>query len=551
MSLDVDDVDVIRLFRAGRRDAFTQVVAEHRAALLRHALRRLHDTAAAEDVVQETFFRAYRSFDRLDEDSRIGPWLHQICANVCIDEANRRNREADKSMRACTDPSTTRGVSPAVDEQLGFDVDTGPAERAILSLPDTHRAAFTLRFVDELEYHEIAAVEGTSEENVRARVSRARSSLRTALRGAVAVPAFFVALTRRGARNAGALERTESAHRVTAAAETSLHASKLATHLAPAIETANAVVVSGQHTAPLITKAALGIGAIGLAVMTSASENLPPAPPPEAVPPPAALTIDDDPTELPAAPVTVAAVPETTAAVSNVPAPVTRVAAAAPIGVAADSGLATSTVTAEPAPATTVVASTAPPTTAPPTTAAAAEPVVAVIPEPAPEPDTDPGTAVPVETPVPVDESEPAIIDEPAPTTVAPPVLLGGSLSVGELSVTPAGPRLDVAGQVSLTVGATTWSGTLSGRLSVADELDADGRQRLDGVLTLQFDGATIEVRVAGHAVGLDATDDQPATSFSLSGQFRATGGEALSLVGSGSFGGALGPGSLSLQLAL
>lgn len=121
------------------------------------------------------------------------------------------------------------------------------------------------------------------------------------------------------------------------------------------------------------------------------------------------------------------------------------------------------------------------------------------------------------------------------------------------MSVSPAGPRLDVAGAATLAVDGVAWSGSLSGRVSISPDVDASGRQRLDGVLTLSADAGTLEVRLAGHATATDATDatgDTPATSFTWSGAFRASGAEPYVLIASGSFSGSFGPGGLGLRLA-
>jgi RNA polymerase sigma factor (sigma-70 family) len=70
----------------------------------------IDDAGTAEDLVQEAFIRAYRAFDRTDDDSRVRPWLHQILANVCVDDANRR-RDDDKTERfSCARVSHARNA---------------------------------------------------------------------------------------------------------------------------------------------------------------------------------------------------------------------------------------------------------------------------------------------------------------------------------------------------------------------------------------------------------------------------------------------------------
>jgi RNA polymerase sigma-70 factor (ECF subfamily) len=68
MSMTIDDADLIRSFKSGHHEVFEAIVAEHQAELIRHARRRTNDAGTAEDLVQEAFIRAYRAFDRIDDD---------------------------------------------------------------------------------------------------------------------------------------------------------------------------------------------------------------------------------------------------------------------------------------------------------------------------------------------------------------------------------------------------------------------------------------------------------------------------------------------------
>ena len=166
MSMTVDDTDLIQLFKAGDHDAFAEIVRRYRDELVRHARRRVYDTASAEDLVQDTFMRAYRGFARLPIDSQVRPWLHRILENVCIDEANRRRRETDKVQRAGAEgPIDERLCGPEF--ELGLDADDAALVAVLAELPDTHREAMWLRDVDGLEYAEIAHCAETTEVNAQ------------------------------------------------------------------------------------------------------------------------------------------------------------------------------------------------------------------------------------------------------------------------------------------------------------------------------------------------------------------------------------------------
>lgn len=576
MALQVDDYELIRSFQEGNTAAFDHVVAEHRDSLYRHAMRRLNQPAAAEDAVQEVFLRAYRSFGRLRYDSRISSWLHQIMVNVCIDEANRRRRHEEKAQRVIGEPLHTH-FEPGPEDQLGLDrADLSPMIDALATLPSAYQEALTMRFVDELSYEQMAAATGTSEDNARARVSRARSAVRQLLRGVALAPIALFALVRRGPKNTEALERVgqveriEQTQRMYSAAESTAFATKMAVNLAPAAESITAVANASHQAAPLITKAAIGIGAVSMFAMGAGSERtvVPPPPPPPVV-------------EVAAPAVEPVAAPE----------PVARVATPAP-----------SVTAVEAVASATTLAPAEQPALEPGATSATASAAPATVPG-------APGATgtVPGETPANAPGTPGAPSNAPAaPPAPAAPVLTGGQLSVGALSVVANGPRFDVSGPVVLTVGGVEYRGSLSGRLGIAADPNPSATRRLDGTLTLNVDGRRVEIRLQGSAVPLDAeapgapvappADQQPAetptagngdgtagdpaanapagdgavdgtgdgageavatsstprqpTRFSVSGQFRVTGGDGVKLVASGSFSGGFTPGSLTLTLS-
>ena len=137
-----------------------------------------------------------------------------------------------------------------------------------------------------------------------------------------------------------------------------------------------------------------------------------------------------------------------------------------------------------------------------------------------------------------------------APPTVPPtvPPLAGGAIA-GSVSTTPAGPRLDLSGSVTLTVGGAGTSGSISGRLGVG-EPDPAGSRRLDGSFTIAVDGGTIDLRLAGY--GTSTEPAQPGvspTTLTMSGVYRASGATG-QLATSGSFNGSLQGSTLVLDLS-
>jgi len=477
MSTSFENLEYVQSLRLGDHEVFAEMVREYRPSLMRHARQRVHNEAAADDVVQETFVRAYRFAGRLDDESRIGPWLHQILANVCVDEANRRRRELDKLDRMIGHTPSDH-VSPGPEAELGLDTDYADLRTALASLPREHRQALTLRFLDELSYDEVAKSTGVSEQNARARVSRARSAMRHALNGAAAISTTIYLLFRRSRRASAALNQVEAQPPGVG----SVYANRVATAMAPAVDATNVLVNTAPAAAPMLGKAAVGAGMLALATFSIAAEPATPRPvePPIVAAAPAAVEVPAVSTSIAPVVVTVAATvsPVTTAAPTTTELVTTTVAAVVPVVAA---------------PVTT---SPPPPTTAAPTTTAAAV------------------------------------------------QRLGGSLSVGSATVTASGPRLDIGGSGALNVGASSKSGSLSGRLGIDSAAEAPINQRFDGYLTLSLaDGGTVEVKLAGFA------EASGGGGYTISGLFRATGDLGV-LVSSGSFSGYVGTGSLSLDLS-
>lgn len=274
MAIYVDDRELVAAHRAGDVEAFEELVREYRSPLLAQAKRKLYCDAAAEDAVQETLVRAYRALPNFNGEYRLGPWLHRIMTNVCIDEAGRRVKDQEKTTAFRAQPSARTHV-PGPEEELGLQVDNGSLDSALQDLPDRYREALELRFVEELEYDELAAVSGVSEANARARVSRARSAMRVAMRGVAALPVFLFGLLKRGEKAAAAASSTGAVAASTGATATSaaVQVAPVASATLPAITEASVAIGNAAPIAmPVIAKAAVGLG-LAAAVLTPTSDS--------------------------------------------------------------------------------------------------------------------------------------------------------------------------------------------------------------------------------------------------------------------------------------
>jgi RNA polymerase sigma-70 factor, ECF subfamily len=177
-----------------RRSDFDRVALVHLSELLRVAVRVCGERATAEDLVQETYLQAWRSFDRFEPGTNCRAWLYKILFYVHWQRRRKVTREPpllklDEAMesRLRFDPPTPDGLT------------AGAVKAAYDRLPGPFREVVLLTDVEELTYREAAEVLGVPIGTVMSRVSRARRLLRHEL--AAVGSAYFEAHP--GSRKAG------------------------------------------------------------------------------------------------------------------------------------------------------------------------------------------------------------------------------------------------------------------------------------------------------------------------------------------------------------
>ena len=168
---------------------FEQVALVHLDALFRSALRLTQNRAEAEDVVQDTWLRAFRSFHRFDPGTNCRAWLFTILRNAFL--TRRRRASHDVVADATTSEETWERVTDAdapirhPEDALLRSVVHGDVDRALKELPLAHREVVILADLEGLSYREIAQVVECPIGTVMSRLSRGRAQLRQRLGGLV------------------------------------------------------------------------------------------------------------------------------------------------------------------------------------------------------------------------------------------------------------------------------------------------------------------------------------------------------------------------------
>ena len=174
---------VLARARQGDSDAFRALVERHSRSVFRLAFRMTGNEQDAEDVVQESFLRAYRQLGRFESRANFGTWLYRIVANCSVDLMRARQARHDQvrsePLDTAMDLSSADGPDP---ERLANSAEIKRRVQAALSaLSPLERAAFTLRHYEGRSIDEIGSTLGLGTSAAKHSVFRAVKKLRVAL----------------------------------------------------------------------------------------------------------------------------------------------------------------------------------------------------------------------------------------------------------------------------------------------------------------------------------------------------------------------------------
>lgn len=180
------DTRLIKLARKGDQGAFAELVALYKDKIFHLAYRMLSNRHEAEDIVQETFLRVYKNWNRYDEKQKFSTWIYRIATNLCIDRLRKRRPQyyldAEMNDQDGTDGyALIPGDERTPESEYLLSEKQQMIHQAIEGLPAKYKSVIILRYLQELSLQEIGDILDMPVTTVKTRVHRGREFLRKKL----------------------------------------------------------------------------------------------------------------------------------------------------------------------------------------------------------------------------------------------------------------------------------------------------------------------------------------------------------------------------------
>jgi RNA polymerase sigma-70 factor, ECF subfamily len=183
--MEVEAGGAVERAQSGDSDAFRLLVEQHSRAVFRLAFRMTGNEQDAEDVVQETFLRAYRQLDKYEARASFSTWLYRIASNYSLDLIRMRKRHEDKRERGKVEErdilQTLPVNTPGPDRIVYSSQVQERVNEALNELSAQERTAFVLRHFEGMSIDEIGETLGTGTNATKHSIFRAVQKLRRSL----------------------------------------------------------------------------------------------------------------------------------------------------------------------------------------------------------------------------------------------------------------------------------------------------------------------------------------------------------------------------------
>lgn len=171
--MQIDDNDIYTSMRRNPESGIRMVMQKYGESVYWHARRLLVSHDDAQDAVQETFIKVYRSFHSLKEAKALRSWIYRIATNEAL-----RFIERNKTPRLLTESIDDSATDIAATDYTDYtDLEAVKLQKAILSLPPKQQATFNMRYYDEMEYPQIAEAMETTVSTVKVNYHLAKEKI--------------------------------------------------------------------------------------------------------------------------------------------------------------------------------------------------------------------------------------------------------------------------------------------------------------------------------------------------------------------------------------
>lgn len=174
--------DIIELIKSGEKELYELIMRKYNQRLYRIARAMVKNDSDVEDILQETYLKAYEKLSQFQNKSQFSTWLIRILINHANASLNKRKHFSNSvSIEEVSEDQFQDPSSNSVEPNISNDELKKILEEAIDNLPENMRCVYVMREVEGLSVAETAECLALSEENVKTRLHRAKAILKDEL----------------------------------------------------------------------------------------------------------------------------------------------------------------------------------------------------------------------------------------------------------------------------------------------------------------------------------------------------------------------------------
>ena len=159
--METEDKQLLAVFRneATRNKAFNSILSKYQKRLYWHIRKMVIDHDDTDDILQNTFIKAWKNLEGFREDAQLYTWLYRIATNECLTFLNKKKKNNTISIN-----EVEYGLNEKINSEKNY---TGEEiqrklQKAILTLPEKQRLVFNMKYFDAMKYEEMSVVLDTS-----------------------------------------------------------------------------------------------------------------------------------------------------------------------------------------------------------------------------------------------------------------------------------------------------------------------------------------------------------------------------------------------------